>query len=133
MPEDAVPWIYLNSNEKNCDHIRAREENWKYIRSFFERLTEWLVLEAAQAVAIEETGLYIWKSGKHLYLKLSGESECELFCFSFYLRRNGWTWQVRQGVDGVGLVTIESVRRPLTENPIEALPAIVKGIGLSLL
>jgi hypothetical protein len=125
-----LPWISLGSNEK-VEVLRASANNRRYLRSYFERITEYLVLEAAQAPAIEKSGLYIRKSGKHLYLNTPAEGGD--FWFSFYLRRRGWTWTIRRWLDGQGWVVIDRVYRPLDENPIEAFVNIISNIGLTLL
>jgi hypothetical protein len=125
-----LPWIRLGSNEK-VDVLKAKAQNRRYLRSYFERLTEYLVLEAVQPIAIEKSKLYIRKSGKHLYFNLSVEDE--MFWFSFHLRRQGWTWTIRRWLDNRGWVVIDRVYRPFDENPIEAFVNIISAIGLALL
>jgi hypothetical protein len=129
--KDKLPWIFLGSNER-AGAFKACKYNRRYLRSYFERLTEYLVLEAAQVPAIEKSKLYIRKSSKHLYLALSNEDD-EGFWFSFFLRRNGWAWRIRRWVSGRGWVVIDRVYRPFDENPIEAFVNIISAIGLALL
>jgi hypothetical protein len=128
--ETELPWISLMSNEKT-DIFKAEACNRRYLRSYFERLTEYLVLEAAQAPAIEKSKLHIRKSGKHLYFSLPTEGGD--FWFSFHLRRKGWTWTIRRWLNSQGWVVVDRVYRPLNENPIEAFVGIVDHIGLALL
>jgi len=129
--KDKLPWISLRSNEK-VGVFEAYKYNRRYLRSYFERLTEYLVLEAAQVPAIEKSELYIWKSSKRLYLALSNEDD-EGFWFSFFLRRKGWTWTIRQWFSGQGWVVMDRVYRPFDENPIEVFVNIISAIGLTLL
>ncbi len=130
LPEDAFPWVSLSSNEKiGC--FQATKENWHYICSYFERLTEYLVIEAAHAPAVEESKLYIRKSGKHLYLQLPVEDGN--FSFSFNLRQRGWTWTIWRWRSGLSWVVEDRIYRPLNENPIEMLVEITSNIGLKLL
>lgn len=128
--EDELPWIALGSNEK-VDVFRAHADNRRYLRSYFERLTEYLVLGAAQAPAIEKGRLYIRKHGKHFYLSLPVEEGT--FSFSFYLRRRGWTWVIRRWLSSQGWVVVDRIYRPFDENPIETFLAIIANIGLALL
>jgi hypothetical protein len=128
--KDELPWIALGSNEK-VDVFRAHTDNRRYLRSYFERLTEYLVLEATQAPAIERAGLYIRKSGKHFYLSLPVEDGD--FSFSFYLRRRGWTWVIRRWFNTQGWVIMDRIYRPHTENPIEMFTAIASNIGVLFL
>jgi len=125
-----LPWVWLGSNEK-ADVLKAEAQNRRYLRSYFERLTEYLVLEATQPIAIEKSKLYIRKSGKHLYFSLSAEDD--MFWFSFRLHRRGWTWTIRRWLSGRGWVVIDRVYRPFDENPIEAFVNIISNIGLALL
>jgi hypothetical protein len=127
---DKLPWVLLGSNEK-VNELRAEAENRRYLRFYFERLTEYLVLEAAQPIAIEKSKLHIRKSGKHLYFNLPVEGG--MFWLSFHLRRRGWTWTIRRWVDLHGWVVVDRVYRPLNENPIEAFVGIIDNIGLALL
>jgi hypothetical protein len=125
-----LPWVQLGSNEK-VDVLKAEAQNRRYLRSYFERLTEYLVLEAAQPIAIEKSKLHIRKSGKHLYFNLPVEGG--MFWLSFHLRRKGWTWTIRRWVDLHGWVVMDRVYRPHAENPIEMFTAIISNIGLALL
>jgi hypothetical protein len=125
-----LPWVQLGSNEK-VDVLKAEAENRRYLRSYFERLTEYLVLEAAQPIVIEKSKLHIRKNGKHLYFNLPTEGG--MFWLSFHLRRRGWTWTIRRWVDLIGWVVVDRVYRPLNENPIEAFVGIIDNIGLALL
>jgi hypothetical protein len=125
-----LPWISLVSNEK-VDIFRAEARNRRYLRSYFERLTEYLVLEAAQAPAIVKAKLYVRKSGKHFRLHLPACDE--YFGFSFYLRKRGWTWKVWRWFNSEGWVLVSKIYRPLNENPIEAFVGIIDNIGLALL
>jgi hypothetical protein len=130
-PDDKkLPWIALKSNEK-VNFLEAHKENRRYLHSYFERLSEYLVVEAAQTPAITKSKLYVRKQGKHLYLSLSAEDG--LFWFSFHLRQKGWTWAIRRWVDSHGWVVIDRVYRPFNENPIETFVAIIDLIGLALL
>jgi hypothetical protein len=124
-----LPWVSLGSNER-VDVLKAKAQNRRYLRSYFERLTEYLVLEATQPIALEKIKLYIQKSGKHLHFNLSAEDA--MFWFSFYLRRQGWTWTIRRWLSGRGWVVIDRVYRPFDENPIEAFVNIISNIGLLL-
>ena len=128
--ETELPWVSLTSNEK-ISILRAAARNRRYLHSYFERLTEYLIVEASQAPAIEKSKLYIRKHGKHFYLSLPAGNG--LFWFSFHLRRKGWTWVMRRWVDSHGWVVVDRVYRPLNENPIEAFVGIVDHIGLALL
>jgi hypothetical protein len=130
--DGSLPWIALGSNEK-VDSFEAGKGTQRSLRSFLERLSEYLVIEAAQAPAMEKGRLYIRKSGKHLYLSLPAENGD--FWFSFHLRRRGWTWIIRRWLWGSnrGWVTIDRIYRPLSENPIETFVAIVANIGLVFL
>jgi hypothetical protein len=125
-----LPWISFVSNEKN-DIFKAEARNRRYLNSFFERLTEYLVLESAQAPAIAKSKLHIRKSGKHLYLNLPVEDG--MFWFSFSLRRKGWTWTIRRWSNLHGWVVTDRFYRPLNENPIEMFTNIISNIGLVLL
>jgi hypothetical protein len=127
---DELPWISLVSNDK-INVLRAEAQNRHYVRSYFERLTEYLVLEAAQPIAIEKSKLPIRKSGKHLYLNLPVGDE--IFWFSFHLRRKGWTWTIRRWLSPQGWVVMDRVYRQRTENPIEMFAEIISNIGLALL
>jgi hypothetical protein len=128
--KDELPWISLGSNEKS-DVFQACKYNRRYLRSYLERLTEYLVLEAAQVPAMERSKLYLRKVSKHLYLSLSAEHVD--FWFSFYLRRKGWTWTIRRWLSARGWVVIDKVYRSFDENPIETFVNIVSNIGLTLL
>jgi hypothetical protein len=128
--EDALPWVSLDSNEKTGS-FQATKKNWRYIRSYFERLTEYLVIGAAHAPAVEKSKLYIRKSGKHLYLQLPVEDGN--FSFSFNLRRRGWTWAIWRWRSGLGWVEEDRIYCPLNENPIEMFIAVVSNIRLKLL
>jgi hypothetical protein len=125
-----LPWVSLGSNEK-VDVLKAEARNRRYLRSYFERLTEYLVLEATQPIAIEKSKLHIRKSGKHLYFNLPVEGG--MFWLSFRLRRKGWTWTIRRWLSGRGWVVIDKVYRPFDENPIEAFVNIISNIGLLLI
>ena len=127
---DELPWIWLVSNE-NISVLRAEAENRRYLRSWFERLTEYLVLEATQPIAVNRSKLHIRKSGKQLYLDLPVEGG--MFWFSFYLRRKGWTWTIRRWLGSQGWVVVDRVYRPFNENPIESFVGIIDHIGLALL
>jgi len=130
-PDDRkLPRVALKSNEK-INILEAHKENRRYLHSYFERLTEYLVVEAAQAPAIEKSKLYVQKRGKHLRLNLTTEDG--LFWFSFHLRRKGWTWTIWRWINSYGWVVMDRVYRPLNENPIEAFVAIIDHIGLVLL
>jgi len=125
-----LPWVALGSNEK-VNILEAHKRNHRYLHSFFERLTEYLVVEAAQAPAIEKTKLYVRKNGKHFHLYLPACDE--YFWFPFYLRKRGWTWMIWRWFDGKGWVAVDRIYRPLHENPIEAFVGICDNIGLALL
>jgi hypothetical protein len=127
---EKLPWVWLESNEK-VDVLKAKAQNRHYLRSYFARLTEYLVLEATQPIALEKNKLYIRKSGKHLYFSLPAEDA--MFWFSFYLRRKGWTWTIRRWLSDRGWVVIDRVYRPFDENPIEAFVNILSNIGLLLI
>ncbi len=130
-PDDKkLPWVALGSNEK-VNIFGAHKRNHSYLHSYFEKLTEYLVVEAAQAPAIEKSKLYVRKQGKHLYLTLLDEND--LFWFTFHLRQRGWTWAIRRWVDQHGWIVMDRIYRPLSENPIEAFVAIIANIGLALL
>jgi hypothetical protein len=129
--KDKLPWISLGSNEK-VGAFEACKYNRRFLRSYFERLTEYLVLEAAQVPAIEKSKLYIQKASKHLYLALSNKDD-DGFWFSFFLRQKGWTWRIRRWLSGRGWIVIDRVYRPFDENPIEAFVNIISAIGLALL
>ena len=125
-----LPLISLVSNEK-VGAFSTEAYNRRYLRSYFERLTEYLVLEAAHAPAIVKAKLHIRKSGKHLYLDLLVEDG--MLWFSFYLRRKGWTWMIKRWLRGQGWVVVDRVYRPFNENPIESFVGIMDNIGLALL
>jgi hypothetical protein len=130
-PDDKkLPWVALKSNEK-VNFLEGHKGNRRYLHSYFERLTEYLVVEAAQAPAIEKSKLYVQKHGKHLRLNLPAKDG--LFWFSFYLRRKGWTWIVWRWIDPHGWVVMDRVYRPFNENPIKTFVAIIDHIGLALL
>jgi hypothetical protein len=128
--ETELPWISLMSNEKT-DTFKAEACNRRYLNSFFERLTEYLVLESAQAPAIAKSKLHIRKCGKHFYISLPVEGGD--FWFSFSLRRKGWTWTIRRWSNLHGWVVADRVYRPLNESPIEMFTDIISNIGLALL
>jgi hypothetical protein len=128
--EFTLPRVLLNSNEK-IERLQAHKIFWRYFRSYFERLTEYLVIEAAQVIAIEKTKIYIRKSGKHLYLQLPIEEGD--FKFSFTLRRKDWIWTVWRWRSGLSWTVMDRIYRPLNENPIEMFISVVSNIGLKLL
>jgi hypothetical protein len=130
--EDKLPWVSLGSNEK-VSVLKAEAQNRRYLRSYFERLTEYLVLEATQPIALGGSKLYIQKSGKRFNFYLSAEDD-PTFVFSFYLRRKGWTWMIRRWLScRGGWVVIDKVYRPFDDNPIEAFVNIISNIGLLLI
>jgi hypothetical protein len=128
--KDDLPWISLASNGKPHQSFRADKHYRRSVRRYFERLTEHLVMEAAQAPAIRKSKLHIYRAGKEYFHITIGDAD---FRFSFQWRRRGWTWTIRQWFDNRGLVVIDRIYRPHTENPIETFIAIISNIGLSFL
>jgi len=128
--KDALPWISLVSNGKPYYSFRADKHYRRSVRRYFEKLTEHLVMEAAQAPAIEKSKLHIYKAGKEYFHVAIGN---DAFRFSFHWRRKGWTWTIRRWLDDRGFVVIDRVYRPHAENPIETLIAVISNIGLALL
>jgi hypothetical protein len=124
-----LPWVSLITYGKH-EEIRADKQCRRFLRHYFGRLTEHLVMEAAHAPALEKSKRHIYKAGKEFFHLNIGHASLR---FSFHWRRKGWTWMIRRWIDKRGFVTIGRVYRPHAENPIEAFIAIISNIGLALL
>jgi len=136
-------WVQISSDEKTFtvhnsiqsvipsphaeEMIQTNLE--RYLPNYFERLSEYLVLDASRAGAIRETKIYLRRQGKALYLSVGGD----IFYFQFSLRKTCWTWGAYKWINRYsypysGWQRIAAVKQSRHESPLSTLSELVKSL-----